>query len=382
MHRISTTSLLKLAGLFVWACVGLGLAMTPLLREVTLTGSEALAWIVCYLAFGAAWWQVAEDLRVRESRRSDYLFLIAMTFSGLGLSYLSATGLGGILLIVVAGALPWLISLQRGVAWLIAQNIALVLIIHWSAQVDWSRSLIFGGLYLGYSSFTYVLSLVARRQSAARDEFRRVNSELRATQVLLAESTRVAERGRISRELHDLVGHHLTALSLNLEVASHLVEGKALEHVDQARSVAKLLLGDVREVVGSMRSDDAVNLSLALHSLVEGMPSPRIHLEMDDAVTVTDPRRAQMILRIAQEMITNSVKHAQADNLWLRIVQDEDGLTLHARDDGRGTDDVHKGNGLLGMTERLKQFGGELSIASSRGRGFSLNAWIPKEVHL
>src|SRR3546814_12036878 len=77
----------------------------------------------------------------------------------------------------------------------------------------------------------------------------RSNSELRATRALLAESSRLSERMRISRELHDLLGHHLTALSLNLEVATHVSSGKAQEHVRQAHTLAKLLLTDVREAV-------------------------------------------------------------------------------------------------------------------------------------
>ena len=86
-------------------------------------------------------------------------------------------------------------------------------------------------LYIGFSSFVFVTALVARQQAEAREEQRRLNAELRATRALLAESARVNERTRISRELHDLLGHHLTALSLNLEVAGHLSEGRAQEHV-------------------------------------------------------------------------------------------------------------------------------------------------------
>ncbi len=74
-------------------------------------------------------------------------------------------------------------------------------------------------------------SVVARQQADSREEQRRLNSELRATRTLLTESSRIGERMRISRELHDLVGHHLTALSLNLEVASHLANGAALDHM-------------------------------------------------------------------------------------------------------------------------------------------------------
>ena len=87
-----------------------------------------------------------------------------------------------------------------------------------------------------------------------------------------------------------------------------------------------------------------------------------------------------MILRCAQEVITNTVKHAEAENLWLTIRENEDGLAISARDDGRGTDRLEEGNGLLGMGERLRQLGGQLSVKSAMGEGFRLTAWLPREI--
>jgi signal transduction histidine kinase len=78
-------------------------------------------------------------------------------------------------------------------------------------------------------------------------------------------------------------------------------------------------------------------------------------------------------------MITNSVRHARAKNLWISLVHDVDGVALTARDDGRGVTSVEAGNGLNGMAERLRQLGGELKIETSPGAGFSLHAWIPVE---
>ena len=381
--RLSTTSLLKYAGLFTWASVGIALLMTPLIGRDELAREHGWLWAVSHLAFGGAYWRAASGLESRRNLREQLLLLALMTLAGLVISVSSKTGLGGILLLVVAGLLPWLLEPRWGIPWLIGQNVLMAGIIAWSfPEMSATRAAINWGLLLGYQSFTFVLSLVGRRQALAREELRKVNSELRATQALLAESTRIAERVRISRELHDLVGHHLTALSLNLEVASHLVSGKALEHVAQARSVAKLLLSDVREVVGSMRSDDQVDLSQALTSLTEGVPRPKIHLDIPAQLAIDDPRRAQIVLRCTQEIITNTVKHADAENLWLSIQQDGEGLTIEARDDGRGTDELSEGNGLMGMGERLRQFGGKLSVRSSLGQGFALNAWLPKEVGL
>ena len=94
---------------------------------------------------------------------------------------------------------------------------------------------------------------------------------------------------------------------------------------------------------------------------------------------MTDPLRAQVLLRCAQEMITNSVRHARARNLWISLVPDENGVAMIARDDGRGVEAVEAGNGLKGMAERLKQLGGELRIETSPGAGFALRAWVPVE---
>ena len=87
-----------------------------------------------------------------------------------------------------------------------------------------------------------------------------------------------------------------------------------------------------------------------------------------------------MLLRCTQEIITNTVRHAHARNLWLRFERTPaNELAMHARDDGRGVTDLRQGNGLLGMRERLAQIGGRLNITTERDRGFALDAWLPLE---
>jgi signal transduction histidine kinase len=168
-------------------------------------------------------------------------------------------------------------------------------------------------------------------------------------------------------------------LTLNLEVVTHLADGKVLEHVQQAHSLAKLLLADVREVVNDMRREDKVDLAAALRTLVEGVPEPQIHLELPSELVLTDPQRAQVLLRCAQEIITNSVRHARASNLWIRVSMTPEGVAMSARDDGRGVTHVEPGNGLRGMSERILQLGGKLEIESGRGAGFTLHAYVPVE---
>lgn len=378
-NRNRPIELLRYAGLFLWLCASIPLLLARLWSDSPQPLMPYFSWWVLFLLFGLTYWNQVRMLPVRSDLAQRLLTLSVLTICALGISLVSQTALGGILLLIVAGLLPWMLAAAAAGGWLIAQNLLLVAVLALIPDISLGDAALTGGLFLGISLFAFMSGIVALRQNVARDELRKMNSELRATQALLADNTRIAERVRIARELHDLVGHHLTALTLNLEVATHLVDGKALEHVQQARSLAKLLLADVREVVSDMRLDDKVDLAAALRTLIGGVPEPRVHLDLPSELAMTDPQRAQVLLRCAQEIITNSVRHAQARNLWLGLVHDVNGVALTARDDGRGVSVVELGNGLRGMTERLRQMGGELQIETSPGAGFSLRAWVPVE---
>lgn len=379
--RLNHIDLLRYAGLFTFACVGIPLVRESWLAQPELSPDEYVGLWASYVTFGFSYWWLTRDLGSARVPLWRWALLLVMSAAAVAISWFSESGLAGILLLVIAGVLPWMLPMQWGIGWLLLETLALVPVFRFRVPgYEWFDALLQSGLYLGFSSFTLVTSLVAKEQADAREEQRRLNAELRATRALLAESSRMTERVRISRELHDLLGHHLTALSLNLEVASHLVADKAQEHVRQAQSLARLLLSDVREVVSQLRADDAIDLTRALQSLVEGIPTPTIHLEIPERFGLDDPRRAQVLLRCAQEIITNTIRHARARNLWLRFERSTaNELVMHARDDGQGAADLVQGNGLNGMRERLAQFGGRLRIDTGRGQGFALDAWLPLE---
>ncbi|MFT5138736.1 MAG: signal transduction histidine kinase [Lysobacterales bacterium] len=371
--------LMRVAGLFTWFCASVPLFFMSMLRSTPLPDNQFIAWGVLQVLYGIVYWHLTRYLGSNMLSQLRLIYLLFLVVCGLSITALSESAIGGILLMIVAGLLPWMMSTIPAIIWVVSQNILFAFTIYSVLQVDFTQAAFIAGLFLGISLFVFISSLAGLRQNDSRDALRKVNSELRATQALLAENTRMAERVRIARELHDLVGHHLTALTLNLEVATHLIEGKALEHVAQARSLAKLLLSDVREVVSDMRRGDQVDMAGALRTLVEGVPEPRIHLDFPSNIVMIDPEQAHMLLRCVQEIITNSVRHARARNLWIRLSMSQDGVAMSARDDGRGVSVVEAGNGLRGMTERLSNLGGKLEVESQIGAGFTLHAWIPTE---
>jgi len=384
LNRLTHTQLLRYAGLFTWVVVGV-----PLFVLTWFLGSEgysadgpaprAVVAVSAYLAFGLIYWKVTHSLAFRQQKLGDLLLLAALTCSAILVSAETGTGLGAILMMIIAGVIPWLVNIKVGVVWLMLQHLALIPVFSRMEGYTLGYAVMQALTYIGYSSFAMIIGLIAMQQAQAREEQRRLNAELRATRALLAESSRMSERVRISRELHDLLGHHLTALSLNLEVAGHLTTGKAQEHVRQSHTLAKLLLTDVREAVNEMRHDGAVDLSGAIRTLAEGVPALDIRLDMPDPLLVEDPECAHVLLRCAQEIITNTVRHAGASTLWLTLGRDADGLHIQARDDGGGAEQLAPGNGLLGMRERLASCGGQVDIITGRGKGFALDIRLPLE---
>ena len=385
--QLNHTRLLRYSGLATWAMVGLPLvymSLGPDLPVDDLAGEDALGprsmsmlgWSV-YLLFGASYFWLTRALGRREARSIDVVGLVVLTLSAIGVSYYNRSGLGSVLLMTAACLLPWLLRLRAGIAWLVASQFAVMPVFVYGFHFPLFEALMQSLLYTGFSVFVFATSLIARQQADAREEQRRLNAELRATRLLLAESARVNERTRISRELHDLLGHHLTALSLNLEVAGHLSEGRVKEHVTQAHTLARLLLTDVREAVSQLREGGAMDLSVALRPLAENVPSLDIRMDIESPLTLDDPERAHVLLRCTQEIITNAVRHSGARHLWVEARREGGLIVMTARDDGRGADLLVAGNGLRGMRERLAQHGGALDIDTRPGDGFRLRLVLP-----
>jgi len=387
--NFSHTRLLRYVGLFTYLSVALPLlpgswslaSVSALWSNPNISG-----WIISYVVFGLTYLMLTRRSSMTRQRGAPQLIkvfgLLVLTSSAIAMGWFSQSGLSAMLMLVIAVVLPWQLPVVAGLIWMLMQNLMLIPII--ANYTGWTivTAILQVCMYLGISALTFITSMVASQQAEQREGQRRLNSELRATRALLAESSRIAERMRIARDLHDLIGHHLTALSLNLEVASHLTNEAAGAHVRKAQSTARLLLADVREVVSELRQDDAIDLTQALRSLTDGVPGLHVHVIMPPRFSVEDPRRAQVLLRCAQEIITNTAKHAGARNLWLNFAYaDASLLGLHARDDGRGAEQVEPGNGLSGMRERLAEFGGSVTLDTGMSQGFALTVRLPLGEH-
>jgi signal transduction histidine kinase len=280
-------------------------------------------------------------------------------------------------MVVAASQLPGLVSSGVAAAWVAAHTAIIVARFWW---IDGPLSaLIVGGAYLGFQMFAMATSTLALRERTAREELARANAELHATRALLVEDSRVAERLRISRDLHDTLGHHLTALSLQLEVASRLASGAAADRIAEAHAITRLLLGDVRDVVSQLRSSGHADLGAAIRVLAAPVAQPQVHVDVAEDVAIEDSLQKDAILRCVQEIITNAVRHADARNVWIAIERRAGSIVLTARDDGRGVQTVTCGHGLRGMRERFEDLAGHVEFSSKPGDGFHIAAFIPSD---
>ncbi len=380
--RFNHQQLLRYAGLFTWVMVGIPLiyAWQQGLAENGLLSRSMMGWVLSFLAFGALYVLVVSKLSIYRRGWRDGLYLFFLTVSAVAVSYYSSTGLGSVLLMVIAGILPWVLPISFGLVWLVISHLTIIpVFVFGPMDLTWWEALMQSLLYAGFSTFVFVTGYVAKLQAAAREEQRRLNAELRATRTLLAENSRVGERLRISRELHDLLGHHLTALSLNLEVAGHLTEGVAQEHVKQSHVLAKLLLSDVREAVSEMRHGGNIDILASIEPLLLVVPNLLIELKADHNLRLDDPAQAQVLLRCVQELITNTIKHARAKKLELTLQILDNLLILKSEDDGVGVDLAKLGNGLQGMKERVTELNGHMVIQTAPNHGFSVSITLPLE---
>lgn len=373
--------LLRAAGILTLVLVGtpavLMLVVGLELMGVTmrLSPGRFAFWFVAAIVYAVAFWQAARAVGNEQLLGRARWLVAFQAVAALAMFSLVCTGLESTQLVLVAAQVGLFFPLPVGISWVLAQTCvqSWIAIVHWPTDAAVGLTVAFT---LPYSLLAVLIAHFAARQTRARNELARTNAELRATQALLADSSRMAERARISDELHDLLGHHLTALSLNLEAASCRTGGKAKQSVEAAQSLAKLLLSDVREAVSSVR-ERRVDLAKAIAPIVEEVPRPQVHLDLAEEVEITDPEHAHALVRCVQEIVTNAARHGDADNLWIELRSVEEGVEVRARDDGRGARVVRPGQGLTGMRRRLEALGGRLRVASAPGEGFRVEAWVP-----
>lgn len=367
LATVRTERWLRVIGVGTWLIAG----STSIVRG-DFAHRQFWVWAVFFVAFGAAFWITSDR---RASRTVRVAGLAVQAALAIVLTFLGMPLFEGALLALVTAQVPMVLPLWASLPWAAVQLVPLWIVLartYDSAEITKSIT-----SYLGFSAFAIAVVHLFQAEHRARVELDRTVSELTATRTLLEESTRVAERVRISRELHDVLGHHLAALSIQLDLARRTANEEARGTLDETRTSVKRMLGDVRAAVQRLRADDEVDLGAAIRTMFATTPGIAVHLDLPDELTIPDPERAHAAFRCIQEAVTNVLKHAEASSVRVVARRETDSLEISVEDDGRGAGSLEPGRGLSGMRERLADVGGTLEITRTPGGGTTVLAHIP-----
>jgi two-component system, NarL family, sensor histidine kinase DesK len=198
-------------------------------------------------------------------------------------------------------------------------------------------------------------------------ERNRMNRKLRKANEEIEHLAKVAERERIARDLHDVLGHTLSVITLKSELAGKLIEQdpvRAGKEIREVERVSRQALSEVRDAIRGYRSEGLVAELARAKSTLE---TAGVSVQCDAATSMKIPAMQESVLSLAvREGVTNVVRHAQARTCRLRIEQQNGTCRLEIADDGQGVSST-EGNGLRGMRERVEMLGGTLERTTNSG---------------
>ncbi|QGW63473.1 sensor histidine kinase [Lysobacter soli] len=355
---------LNLAGLFTLVAVGMAFRWMP---------PDRLPWAIALLSLYAVLMLAVDFLpRVGWFRpvQLTLMPLIALTLVWMD----PKPSVAPVLLVVWTAVMAAATSLRITAMAVIAADIAFWFVLRGDGH---SAPLTVVMIHIGFQLFAALCAWYAVSAERARDRLALVNADLLATRALLADSARDNERLRVARELHDVAGHKLTAMTLNLRALAADPAFAGRPEVAIAQQLSTELLSDIRGIVQAMRDDRGLDLSTALRALAAPMPRPSLRLHVAQSVHVTDPATAEAVLRLVQEALTNSARHADADIVQVSLDCEGDRLRIRVEDDGQVRGAIREGNGLSGMRERVVAAGGQLAFGRSERGSLRIDASLP-----
>ncbi|MDQ8755721.1 histidine kinase [Sphingosinicella sp. LHD-64] len=292
--QIGCTMLIAAAGLRAY-CAG-AIDHAPL----TQAPNWALNWTAGYLVFIAAY--SGSHLRAAGAGTRIALLLI-QSLSATYLLWLYPNFIVTVLFVVTAWRIAWTLPLGPALGAIAVQSAVLAGLKYLGPAQEMSPLvLVTTG---AFELFAVSVAHLARNETVAKEQLERTNAQLRTTQAFLTENAQMAERLRLSRDLHDALGHNLTSLAIRLDVAGRMARGEAGDHIRTARRLASGLLDDVRDVVANARVAP-VDLKARLVAIVAAVDTLDVRLNFSGALSAVDGSRADVIIRCVQELITNA----------------------------------------------------------------------------
>jgi two-component system sensor histidine kinase DesK len=281
------------------------------------------------------------------SKRQALAHLAALVL--LGVAFARYNGGANTFFIFAAACAPFLVDTELdAIKILVAVELSLILT-WWAFHISVWFLIIGGGL-------TFVIG-ASNIHFAQRN---RTNRKLLRAHEEIEHLAKVAERERIARDLHDVLGHTLSVIILKSELAGKLLDrdpGRAGNEIREVEQISRQALSEVRDAIRGYRSQ---GLAAELAQAKSTLETAGLTVLCDAATTMKLPAVQESVLSLAvREAVTNVMRHAQARNCRMRLEQQNGSCRLEIQDDGRGGF-YSEGNGLRGMRERVEMLGGTL----------------------
>lgn len=210
-------------------------------------------------------------------------------------------------------------------------------------------------------------------------ELLKTHKKLREYSARVEELAVIEERNRIARDIHDTLGHNMTALIMQMEMSSHIMDDeteKAKELIESAKLTARQGLVSIRKVVETLRGEekgmDSIKELVNEFCHASGVKGS---LEVTGKPVRIDTDTGITLYRVIQESLTNSVRHGNATNINVELTYTSEKISFVITDNGIGTKTLKEGYGLKGMKERVQSLKGEVEFKSHNG--FVVKGWIP-----
>jgi two-component system, NarL family, sensor histidine kinase DesK len=234
------------------------------------------------------------------------------------------------------------------------------------------------GLLLHMSMWTWggaiFFSVIVGGANTALAQDKAANAKLRLAHEEVEHLAKVAERERIARDMHDVLGHTLSVIVLKAQLAEKLITRdpeKAASEIKDLETIARQALGEVREAIRGYRSE---GLAAELERTQRTLDSAGVRLECNSTPPQMSAARETVLSLVLREAVTNIVRHARANRCKVLFSTEGDTHLLLVEDDGCGGI-AKEGSGLKGMRERIEAMGGTLTVDSKNGT--RLTVYLP-----
>jgi signal transduction histidine kinase len=382
--------------------------------EVIMRRNGGWAFVITILIAYAQW--VSSGIQPLSSLRAIILLFLGAVYLGLGIilinsnipnsrivlfGYIGVQVILGMVIVYLGESTTWLvifpiisqvvILLPRREAYLINGLIYLVLLLLLSIWADgkfnWQVAF---GLLCGMV-FVILFSQIVLSEQNNRSEIERLYAELSAVNdklheyaVKAEELATVQERNRLARDIHDGLGHYLTALDMQIKAAQAVLDKdrpRAMDALTKAQALTEGALSDVRQSVATLRGDPTLSQPLpeAIDSLLsecraEGLVA---NIKISGEYRLLASQTDLTLYRVAQEALTNVHKHALASRVDVTLLYEVTRVCLTVCDNGIGAEQPEGGFGLFGLRERVQLLHGNMTIRTAPRQGFCIEVELP-----